>query len=373
MKILVYNDVSCHVGGAETFAENLIEGARERGHEVELFSCRDEPLSREGLPNKIRYVYWNQLVHPSIVRQMDEAIRSFQPDLIHCHNNYYYTSSIIHSIRKSGVPMVGTLHDNDLLAPFFTNRNSPLKYLKKRQFRKILHTANLITSPTRKWIRKLKPVHETKFTYLPLFVDFERWQFNPDTWKNPKKIAFLGRIIPDKGVFVLLEAMRLLVQQDPEVHLTYIGGGGSMDELKAKIKEYGLEENISLTGYIDLDEVFTHLNASRLLVLASVYVELFGLVGIEAQALGLPVIAADVGGISEWCLDGETGFLYSKFDAEGLSEKIKNLMDQPEMGREMAQRAYQHISEEYSRKGCIDRLMAIYEAAAENKTVSPSV
>ena len=361
MKILVYNDVSRHIGGAETFAHDLMEGARERGHEISFVSFRENPIPRISLKSKIYYVWSNQVVHASIVNKLMSKIDEFQPDVIHCHNNYQYTASITHAIKLSGVPTVATIHDYDLIAPFLSPSLSPLQYFKRRQFKKIMKTSYRITSPTRKLIRQLRPLHREKFAYLPLFVDFEKWPYNPSKGQNPEHITFLGRIIKDKGVFVLLEAMRILSKKYPKLKLTYIGGGGDSERLQMLIRSWKLEDHIKLTGYIDFEDVLKQLHQSRIHVLASTYQELFGLVGIEAQALGIPLVAADTGGISEWCLDGETGLLYSKNDPEDLADKIACLLDHPEYSFQLAENAYAFISKHYHRKNCIDRLIALYE------------
>ena len=366
MKILVYNDIRRHIGGAETFAHDLIEGAREKGHTVEFISFREYPIPRDRLRSKIYYVWCNQLIHNTIVNQFQRAIQDFQPDVIHCHNNYQFTSSITHAIKLSGVPALATIHDYDLIAPFLTSSINPLQFLKRRQFRKIMQVSHRITSPTRKLIRQLRPLDREKFAWLPLFVDFEKWPFQAMRLQREPHITFLGRIIEDKGIFVLLEAMKKLVKKYPELKLTYIGGGGDSERLKMLIQSWGLEKNVQLTGYIDFEEVLMYLNRSRVHILSSIYQELFGLVGIEVQALGLPLVAADTGGISEWCLDGETGLLYSKNDPEDLADKISLLLDHPELGEQMAKNAFAYISKHYSRENCVDRLVALYEACLES-------
>ncbi|MEO0470548.1 MAG: glycosyltransferase family 4 protein [Bacteroidota bacterium] len=362
MKVLVYNDVNAHIGGAETFCHDLIAGAREKGHQVQFVSFREKGMPRQRLIGKIRYVFSNQLLQPSIIRAMAEAIAAFQPDVIHCHNNYAYTASVMYAIKRSKVPMIGTLHDFDLLAPFF-QAPTPLRYLKKRQFRNILQQAQLITSPTHKLIRQLQPILGAKFTYLPLFVDFDRWPYQAKKHQNPPQIAFLGRIIPDKGIFVLLEAMKLLVKQFPEASLTYIGGGYELDGLKKLILFHGLDQHIRCTGYVSHEEVIRILNVSRFLVLPSIYEELFGLVGIEAQALGLPVIAADRGGISEWCMHEQTGLLYAAQDAPQLAEYMALLLRDQDFAQKLSHQAYHHIKTHYSRENCISKLIGIYEQA----------
>lgn len=362
MRILVYNDVSCHIGGAESFAYQLMEACREKGHTLKFFSFHNKPLSRKNLHNKAWYVACNQLEHTHLIRRFEKVIADFQPDLIHCHNNYYYTASICKAIADSGIPTISTIHDYDLIAPFLSPKSSPLQKLKQRQFGHIMKVSQKITSPTHQLIKRLDFLSKEKFVYLPLYVEFDKWPFNPKTSTNPSQIAFLGRIIEDKGVFVLLEAFRLLRQKYTQVRLCFVGGGSDLPKLKEKAKSYGLESCTCFTDYAPLERVIAILRSSRFLVLSSIYQELFGLVGIEAQALGLPVIAADVGGVSEWCIEGETGYLYEAQNPQQLMKKMEHLLQHPEEGREIAKQAYQEITEKYSKKVSIHYLLSHYQS-----------
>ncbi|MEL6257033.1 MAG: glycosyltransferase family 4 protein [Bacteroidota bacterium] len=361
MKILVYNDISCHVGGAETFAYNLMEGAQDRGHELKFISFHSKPLSRKRLKDKVYYVACNQIKYPRIQKAFSRFVREFKPDVIHCHNNYYYTSSICDAIVKCGIPAVATIHDYDLISPFFTPSNSPLLELKRRQFRRIMKASQRITSPTRKLIHELSFLDKEKFSYLPLYVDLNCWKYNPHTYKNPPRISFLGRLIEDKGIYILLEAFRLLSKEFPDAELVYIGKGNQEENLRKKIQAYGLEKRIELSGYISLKKVHKIMHSSRIHVLSSIYEELFGLVGIEAQAIGLPVLAADVGGVSEWCKEGETGYLYEAQNPKILAKKLAQLLRHPLEGKRIAHNAYQHIRQEYHKEKSIELLLSTYK------------
>ncbi|MEM8892308.1 MAG: glycosyltransferase family 4 protein [Bacteroidota bacterium] len=365
MKILVYNDISCHVGGAETFAFKLMEGAEDQGHEARFFSFHSKPLSRQKLSNKVYYVACNQIRYPRIQRAFSRLLKEFKPDVIHCHNNYYYTSSICDTIVKSGIPAVATIHDYDLISPFLSPTASPLQELKRRQFRRIMRASYQITSPTRKLIRELSFLDKEKFSYLPLYVDLNSWSFNPDTYKNPPRITFLGRLIEDKGIFILLEAFRLLVKKFPESKLSFIGSGQGESRLRQLIQDYGLQEQVELYGYISLAKVQEIMSSSRMHVLSSIYEELFGLVGIEAQAIGLPVLAAQVGGVSEWCKEGETGYLYEAQNPQMLAEKMAYLLQHPLEGKRIARNAYELIQKEYSKEKSIQLLIATYQKSIE--------
>ncbi|MEM6802595.1 MAG: glycosyltransferase family 4 protein [Bacteroidota bacterium] len=362
MRILIYNDISCHIGGAESFAYQLMEACKERGHTLKFFSFHSKPVSRKKLHNKAWYVACNQLAHTHLIRRFSAELSDFQPDLIHCHNNYYYTASICKVIADSGIPAISTIHDYDLIAPFLSSKGSPLQKLKQRQFGHIMKVSQKITSPTHQLIGRLSHLSKEKFVYLPLFVDFDKWPFNPESFQNPTQIAFLGRIIEDKGVFILLEAFRLLQQKYKQARLCFVGGGSDLLKLKEKARSSGLESFTCFTDYAPHERVITILRSSRFLVLSSIYQELFGLVGIEAQALGLPVIAADVGGVSEWCIQGETGYLYEAQNHQDLFQKMEFLLEHPEVGKNLAQQAYQQIKEKYTKELSINYLLSHYQS-----------
>jgi glycosyltransferase involved in cell wall biosynthesis len=116
-----------------------------------------------------------------------------------------------------------------------------------------------------------------------------------------------GRLTTVKGVDVLLDAMARLDARGVETTLTIAGDGPARADLEAQAAPFG--DRVSFAGWLGEDDTAQAMRDADLLVMPSVWPEPFGLVGIEAAALGLPAVAFDVGGIPDWLTAGVTGEL----------------------------------------------------------------
>ncbi|MCT4635938.1 MAG: glycosyltransferase family 4 protein [Rickettsiales bacterium] len=139
-------------------------------------------------------------------------------------------------------------------------------------------------------------------------------------------IMLPGRLVRNKGHLFLLEAIRELPSQS--VTCLFVGGGKEYSnyrkELQDKIKEYGLSKTVIMTSNVsDMPAIY---GLSDIVVCASTKPESFGLVSIEAQAMGRMVIATNIGGIVETIISKKTGWLIEPNNVEQLTETIKNIL-----------------------------------------------
>lgn len=139
---------------------------------------------------------------------------------------------------------------------------------------------------------------------------------------RPFRLLFVGRLAPEKGVDVLVRAMRLLPVQDFE--LTIVGGGPLEPELKAMVLNLALESVIRFRGQVEHGQVAEYYKNADALIVPS-HSEGQGVVIIEAMSFGVPVIASRVGGIPELIADGATGLLFSAGDSDQLAAQITRL------------------------------------------------
>ena len=142
-----------------------------------------------------------------------------------------------------------------------------------------------LTNDYERYLRGLK----VKVMYIPLTID-----------KMPKKlnkldnynIISVGRLSKEKGYDDLIKVMDLVVKKNKKIHLTLCGDGPAFDEIDSMIKEYGLEKNIKLTGFLNHDKILKEYEKASLYVMTS-HEESFGLVLIEAMSYGIPCFAFD--------------------------------------------------------------------------------
>lgn len=152
------------------------------------------------------------------------------------------------------------------------------------------------------------------------------------------RILSVGNIRYIKGQKVLIEAFNKLKNNKFKAHL--VGGTKDRlyrDELYRLISQYGMKDHVRLCGFLDKSALYDLYSKADIFVLPSLY-EAYGMVLHEAMAFGLPIIASDVGGVSELISDGKEGFLVHPGDPEALSERLHKLLTNPKIRKEMSEK-----------------------------------
>ena len=202
-------------------------------------------------------------------------------------------------------------------------------------------------------------------------VDLEL--FKPAPWPptpaddTPLRIAFVGRLLPVKGVAMLLEAMAAL---DFPVQLTIVGEGPERSALERMSGKLGLAEQVLFTGNLPLNEVAQILQQAHVFCLPSVR-ESGGAVLLEAMAIGRPVIAIDFGGPAEIVDDGVGAKLPATGKADvvqGLIEQLENVRRQPELWIARGQEGRRRVELNYSWDAKIAGAVACYRELLEPKS-----
>ena len=148
------------------------------------------------------------------------------------------------------------------------------------------------------------------------------------SYSDSRNLVCVGRLCEQKGQLLLVEAVRRLVQGGTDLTLTLAGDGELRPELEAMIKDYKLEANVHIAGWISNNEVRDQILAARALILPS-FAEGLPVVIMEAMALRRPVISTFVAGIPELVSDGENGWLIPSGDLEALVEALRKCLDTP--------------------------------------------
>jgi len=148
----------------------------------------------------------------------------------------------------------------------------------------------------------------------------------PGSTSFDRFVIFLGRLEPYKQVDIMLRAMAQLSPRFPDVGILIVGRGIEQQRLEGVASELGLRERTRFTGFVSDEERDALLARSRVCVCPSEK-EGWGLTVIEANALGVPVVASDVAGLRDSVRDGETGFLVQNGDVAAFADRIGRLLD----------------------------------------------
>ena len=158
--------------------------------------------------------------------------------------------------------------------------------------------------------------------YVSAPVDPQLFYPDDEPVKPDDRLVFMGRLVTEKGLWILLEAM---TRQQTVRRLDLVGEGPLREEVLGFISRNSLSNRVTLLGYVPRPFLRSILIKSSAVVVPSVWEEPLGLVVLEAFACGVPVIASSVGGILEHVVDDRNGLLVPKGDASALAGAIKRL------------------------------------------------
>ncbi|MCP8310246.1 MAG: glycosyltransferase [Candidatus Methylarchaceae archaeon HK01M] len=210
-------------------------------------------------------------------------------------------------------------------------------------------------------------VDPQKIIFHPVGIDVNkfsyRWQSAIVERPNTIIILTVSRLVEKKGVQYGIQAISKLLKKRPQLQLEYriIGGGRLERQLRKLVEELNLDEVVHFLGPIEQEGVIKNMQQAHIFLLPSI-AEALPVVLMEAQAVGLPVVAISVGSISQVTINGKSGFLVSENDVDTLAEKLEYLVEHPERWVEMGRCGRKYVEKEYNIKKLNQRLVKIYES-----------
>jgi glycosyltransferase involved in cell wall biosynthesis len=210
----------------------------------------------------------------------------------------------------------------------------------------------------------------------------------PSARPNPKQLLYVGRLAPEKGVHILLDAFHIVLSQHPDAHLKLIGPemvvsrealfpncedphvlelepyfrpGAYPELLRAKVSEFPPGNISFLNKGVKFIELAPHYHSASIFVFPSVCEESFGMPLVEAMASATPVVATRGGAFPEIVEEGRSGLLVERADAQALADAILQLLSNPDRRDAMAQEAFRRASTMFSWDRIAEDLLEKYE------------
>jgi colanic acid/amylovoran biosynthesis glycosyltransferase len=223
-----------------------------------------------------------------------------------------------------------------------------------------------ISNYNRKWLEAFG-FDRRRIVFNPVGVDVG--SFRRTTHKSEQvrgrviNILTVARLVEEKGLMHALQALGAARQRRPDLRMKYriIGGGPLEQTLQAQVADLGLGEIVEFMGPRDQKEVRCALSEADLFLLPSI-AEALPVSIMEAMASGLPVLATDVGGVSELVKDGETGRLVRPADSQGLAAALLELLDEPNRWSELGSAGRRLVEQRYNMEVLNRRLVEHYES-----------
>jgi len=406
LRVLSVNKFHHVTGGADRYYLEWSRLLERRGHTVIPFSMHHErnletPYDRyfvdkvdffDSRTRDLPAMALRVLYSTQARKRIEALIEDTQPDIAHLHNVAHQLSpSILHSLKKFGIPVIQTVHDYKFGCPaymFYTEGQVCERCKGHRYYNVVLHKCNhgslaasalncaemylyevmgiysnvdLYISPSNFLREKMIEygVSPTRVVWIPNFIALD--EYTPE-YTHSDYFLFFGRLLGLKGIRTLLSAM----QSINEAQLYVVGEGELRPELESYVSEHGLD-NVSFLGYKSGEELKSIIAKSMFSVIPSEWYENLPYAVLESFALGTPVLAANLGGIPELIEPGVDGILFEPGDVTDLVEKIRDLVAHGQSLPEMGRRARAKIEKQYGAEAHYSSVMSLYQALLAEK------
>jgi colanic acid/amylovoran biosynthesis glycosyltransferase len=384
---------------SETFVVNQIIALKKTGHNVDVFCFKK---NEEVLPNasnqinvvkeldwrkfmpepfgirllKIIEILTNSMTKKDVFNRLFKAL--FYKSKINTHYFFKMYFSYFFKIKNYDVIHVHFGNNAVCLLPqlkhfdkkiFVTFHGFDINNYDKDYYKELFLIKN-INFTTNTNFAKLKLINlgvlDFKVTVLPDGIDTSF--FSPNKKEHSRfNILFVGRLIKLKAPLLAIQIVEKIIKKEFEnVHLTIVGAGDEFVNCNAYLKKHNLGAFVSLVGEKSQEEIVEYMNLSDVFLFPGIIdgqgrCETQGLVLREAQAMKIPVIISDVGGMHEGVINGETGWVLPANNIEAFADVLIELINNPLKQKAMGEAGRSFILKHYDNTALVKSLLEIYQ------------
>ena len=369
-----------NLGGVEQLTARLAAGLESAGHEVGVITNRwpsDLP-QRDRLdgivveriafvaPTRqpvslLRFVVEGPLAAARTIR----AVRRARAEIVHVQCVSVNALYALVAARVLRIPLVVTMQGELTMDTHQVYEHS---FLLPRLLRYLLRRADRVTACSGQTLReaeeRMAVVTGRRGSVVFNGVDLEEFERPVPDAENTPFVFAIGRHVPEKGFDVLIEAFARLGRDD--LRLVIAGDGSEHRSLRSMADRLGVGDRVELPGRANRERTAELFRGCEYFVLPSRH-EPFGIVNVEAMASEKAIIATAVGGVPEIVRDGDNGLLVEPGDAAALADRMRTLLDEPEL-RDRLAAAGRKAADDFAWPAITARYVSVYEAALADRS-----
>lgn len=345
-------------GGSATYAHNLAKGLVDNGHEVVVLApsyfkrrFNDSTLNYKVKRMSLTSGFFKNLRAYAAAFHVFRYSASLKPAVIWASS--FGGCRVLSLLPFLRIPMVGTIHGGGIIRCTGKTPNTESEWKLEKGIKFVSQAQRIVTvsEEASRLICRLLP---EAFSSNPPKVIYNGIEYRPESFADrsttqakysqySKRTILLtvGRLVRAKGHDLVLDAVCAVKEKYPDLHYIIVGEGPEKERLTEKVAALGLNDRVTMTGYVSQIELEEYFSLSDLFIMAGretdVFVEGFGLVFVEASFRGKPVIGTRVGGIPEAIGDGISGLIAEPENLDSLIEKLRTLLDDPEKARALGE------------------------------------
>jgi glycosyltransferase involved in cell wall biosynthesis len=317
---------------------------------------------KKGLLNKLLPFFYLVFGSAAIIR----AVRHEPFDIIHVHWPFPHALFGYFAKKAGGVKIVTTFYGVELK---WVKTKMPILKSFLRWGIRFSDRVTAISSYTAKEIQELAPGKDFRVEIIPYTITVTpRIHREPEVERITPSILFVGRLVERKGVEYLIRAFAEVVREVPS-ELVIVGKGPEKERLHQLTEGLNLSQKVHFKGWVSQDELEQLYNQCNVFVLPAIIdskgdTEGLGVVLLEAMSYMKPVVASNLGGITDIVKDRDTGLLVNEKDTNGLSEAIKAALTNPALAESLGKRGYEHVQKHFNWEKIVSQWTALYGGLA---------
>jgi glycosyltransferase involved in cell wall biosynthesis len=381
-------------GGTGAYVYYLSRSLQKLGYNVHVVARHSEDSEdvvdgvdvhyRKGVGNAVTR-YWR--FARSASKKIEELNRKIGFDVIHANLPLVPSFAIP---KNSAKALVCAVHSTWKGEAIVTRRDNPknlnpnekmmlrFNFMLRSYEKKLMKRSDALIAVSKYTVDELTElygINEEKIHVIYNGVDINKFKPRPDRAElrrefgleeEQKIVLFVGRLYHRKGLEILLNSIPPVLQEFKDVKFAISGTGFKKKEerLRKLAKELDIEDHVAFLGYVSDEKLPNIYAASDIFVLPAIY-ENFPFAILEAQATGLPVISTKVGGIPEFLVDNQNGFLIDPGDSTQLTQRVLALLQDPKLAKEMGDRGRKLIEEKLSWRLITGQVIDLYHKLLE--------
>lgn len=353
-------------GGGAQVIQDLCRGLVRRGHTIKLLTTHFAGLPEEEeidgvqvyrldcgrqVPYRARFREMGRFVTGGLVKSLD-LVRGWRPDVIHVHFAVPAGALALALSALTGAPYILTVHGGDVPG------GAPEK--TAGWFRWLYPFTHPIWRRARRVVAVSEYTRQLARSHYPVQIQVIRNGFNfsgmcPGEIEVgvPPRVIWAGRFMPEKNPIQVVRTLAAL--GDIPWNCVMIGDGPEKARVEQEILHLGLEDRFTIPGWVHQDQVMEWFSKSDVLFMPS-FSEGLPIVGLQALAVGLAIVATQVGGFVDLVEPAKNGFLIENPNGTGFSEPLRRLLSDPKLLR-----SFRKASFSVTQRFDISHMVAAYD------------
>lgn len=357
MKILIVTPYyTPSIGGVQNYVASIVANTNKK-HNLTIITAKLAGAKDYEVIDGVeiyRLTPWmtisNTPISPLWFFKIKRIINKLNPDIIYAHSPVPFIADC--AILASGkIPTILTYHAGSM-AKGLLFKDAIIKLYEKLILPRIFKKVDKIAAVYPQYVESILGNND-KIHFIPPGIDLEVFKPNPKLNKI-YDLLFVGRIEKTsdwKGLDILLQSVSLVKSKFPNIKLQIIGQGSAVDTYKKQVDKLHLSRNVSFKGAKRTKGLLRVYNNSKILVMPSkTDAESFGMVAAESMACNTPVIASDVGGVSNLVIDKKNGLLVQPGNVRQLADAIITLLGDTKLRNRIGKNGRITISKSFSQK-----------------------